>query len=70
MITYQHCEPGAHWWRRREDARPDEAGAYCQHCDAVGDSSMVSTNALRLYGSDEAQARRQTERWQRVTVTH
>ena len=39
MITYRHCEPGAHWWIRRERALPDEAGAYCAYCEAVGDAS-------------------------------
>ena len=65
MITYRHCEPGAHWWIRRERALPDEAGAYCAYCEAVGDASMADSNGLRLYGADEAQARRQTARWQR-----
>ena len=64
MIEYRHCEPGAHFWRARQGAKPDEAGAYCSRCDAVGDASMVDAPAM--YGSDEAMARRQTARWQRV----
>ena len=65
MITYRHCPPGDHWWVYRPGALPDEAGAYCTRCDAVGDASMVHTNALRWCDESEAQARRQTARWQR-----
>ena len=64
MITYRHCEPGGHIWHARPGALPDEAGAYCSRCDAVGDASMVEMPGL--YGSDDAMARRQTARWQRV----
>ena len=64
--TPRHCDEGMHYWIAREDAKPDEAGAYCAKCDAVGDAVMAELNHLSMYGSDDAIAARQAARWHRV----